>query len=459
MAIPDQFQLQAINEIAESLSSCERRTLFYLCENLGTDHSAVRMKEMLKSKVMGHQNAHLFLAELMWRLGRLDILKKVCKVSRDDLERIYKSGQTVPPFRVLMANINEDLESDDLNRIKFLLGCKLSREKLEKAENFLDIVVELEKLDSFSPENVGFVEECLRNIGRIDLAKKLTGYTKSVLVFWVGDVTPDITTGSCYSWFSSVLHPRNFITTSLGVPVQQLINSLPVCYKFNTNPRGLCVIIDCVGNDGELLEKTFKALHFSVILHKYLSAAEILLTLETILSQKEKLRDDSFVCCIISRGTESRLLGTDLTGSGLSVDKVRRLFTANACPVLAGKPKLFFIQRYSIPEHLPCPRMNHLDENLETDGCDGVLMGIPTDADMFWSHCWTDERQLNQIQHCSVYLKTLTDALHKAQKRKINIFDVQTEVNGAVFEHSRRNPGENYQLDVKHTLRKDLYLQ
>uniref|UniRef100_A0A3Q0QXC1 CASP8 and FADD-like apoptosis regulator n=1 Tax=Amphilophus citrinellus TaxID=61819 RepID=A0A3Q0QXC1_AMPCI len=429
MAIPDQFQLQAINEIAESLSSCERRTLFYLCENLGTDHSAVRMKEMLKSKVMGHQNAHLFLAELMWRLGRLDILKKVCKVSRDDLERIYKSGQTVPvcfPFcRVLMANINEDLESDDLNRIKFLLGCKLSREKLEK--NFLDIVVELEKLDSFSPENVGFVEECLRNIGRIDLAKKLTGYTKSV------------TTEVCRR--------------------ASLRTHLPVCYKFNTNPRGLCVIIDCVGNDGELLEKTFKALHFSVILHKYLSAAEILLTLETILSQKEKLRDDSFVCCIISRGTESRLLGTDLTGSGLSVDKVRRLFTANACPVLAGKPKLFFIQRYSIPEHLPCPRMNHLDENLETDGCDGVLMGIPTDADMFWSHCWTDERQLNQIQHCSVYLKTLTDALHKAQKRKINIFDVQTEVNGAVFEHSRRNPGENYQLDVKHTLRKDLYLQ
>lgn len=456
MAIPDQFQLQAINEIAESLSSCERRTLFYLCENLGTDHSAVCMKELLKSKVMGHQNAHLFLAELMWRLGRLDILKKVCKVSRDDLQSNYKSGQTLPPFRVLMANINEELDSDNLNSIKFLLGCKLSREKLEKAENFLDIIVELEKLDSFSPEKVDFVEECLRNIGRIDLAKKLTGYRKSV--------------GAAERKLHLSLVKKCIISqeqepclVSVNIPLTACrphsCESLPVCYKFNTNPRGLCVIIDCVGNDGEMLEKTFKALHFSVILHKYLSAAEILLTLETILSQKEKLRDDSFVCCIISRGTESGLLGTDLTGSGLSVDKVRWLFTANACPVLAGKPKLFFIQRYSIPEHLPCPRMNHLDENLETDGCDRVVMGIPTDADIFWSHCWTDERKLNQMQHCSVYLKTLTDALHKAQKRKINIFDVQTEVNGAVFEHSRRNPGANYHLEVKHTLRKDLYLQ
>lgn len=24
----------------------------------------------------------------------------------------------------------------------------------------------------------------------------------------------------------------------------------PDYYKFNTNPRGVCVIIDCVGNDG-----------------------------------------------------------------------------------------------------------------------------------------------------------------------------------------------------------------
>lgn len=166
-----------------------------------------------------------------------------------------------------------------------------------------------------------------------------------------------------------------------------------------------------------MLEQTFKALHFSVVLEKYLGAAEVFLTLGGVLRQREKLSYDSFVCCIISRGTGSRLLGTDLTGSGLSMDEVRRLFTADACPMLAGKPKLFFIQRYSVPEHLPCPRMSHLDENLETDGRDGVVEAIPTHADVFWSHCWTDERQLEQRQHSSVYLKTLTEALHKAQNR------------------------------------------
>lgn len=96
MAVPEQFQLHAINEIAEALSSNERSRLFYLCESLDTDHSVACMKEMLRSKVTHHQNAHLFLAQLMFCLGRLDILRKVCKVSRDDLER---TRQMVPSFR------------------------------------------------------------------------------------------------------------------------------------------------------------------------------------------------------------------------------------------------------------------------------------------------------------------------------------------------------------------------
>lgn len=46
-------------------------------------------------------------------------------------------------------------------------------------QSFLDIIVELEKLDSVSPERLDVVEECLRNIGRIDLVKKLTTYKNS----------------------------------------------------------------------------------------------------------------------------------------------------------------------------------------------------------------------------------------------------------------------------------------
>ncbi|KAG7227472.1 hypothetical protein INR49_005286 [Caranx melampygus] len=109
---------------------------------------------------------------------------------------------------------------------------------------------------------------------------------------------------------------------------------------------------------------------------------------------------------------------SDSYSSRLHLDSVRTLFTAETCPMLAGKPKLFFIQRYSVPEFQPCARMQHCDEDLETDGCDGLSRYdcIPTDADVFWSHCWTDEYQLEQGHHRSVYLKALTDALLKGQK-------------------------------------------
>lgn len=168
-----------------------------------------------------------------------------------------------------------------------------------------------------------------------------------------------------------------------------------------------------------MLEQTFKALHFNVILHKWLSVEDTLSALRGIFRQRENLEGDGFACCIISRGTSNHLLGTDLYSPGLHLDNIRRLFTSDACPMLAGKPKLFFIQRYSVPEFQPHAGMHHRDEDLETDGCDGLSRRdfIPTDADVFWSHCWTDERQLEQGHHRSIYLKALTDALHKGQRR------------------------------------------
>lgn len=45
------------------------------------------------------------------------------------------------------------------------------------------MIIELEKLDIVSPGRVDLVEECLRNIGRVDLAKKVTAYKMSGEIF------------------------------------------------------------------------------------------------------------------------------------------------------------------------------------------------------------------------------------------------------------------------------------
>nr|XP_046261185.1 CASP8 and FADD-like apoptosis regulator [Scatophagus argus] len=479
MAAPDQYQLQVINQIAEALSSDERERLFYLCGSWDTDNSVVCLKEMLKCKVMHHGTDNQLLGELMLELRRFDILRKVCKTSRDEVERTLMNRQVLPRFRVLMSNISEDMASEDLNSVKFLLVGTLSREKIESAKSFLAVIIELEKLDIVSPQKVDFVEECLLNIDRIDLSKKVTAYKMSVgtaeyhpsqqqrckapkpLTLAIGSrPLPPTRQGQS---LHSVPHCSSAVTETMPVSVyrEQTCQSQLDAYKFNTNSRGLCVIIDCVGNDGDMLEQTFKALHFNVVLHKWLSAEDTFSALRGTFRQRENLECDGFVCCIISRGTTNYLLGTDSHGEGLHLDHVRRLFTADSCPMLAGKPKLFFIQRYNISEFQLRARMRHQDEDLETDGCQTLPSRdvIPTDADVFWSHCWTDDGQLEQGNHRSIYLKGLTDALHRGQRRKTHLVDVHTEVNGAIFEHNKRNSGAKYHIEVKHTLRKNLYLQ
>lgn len=95
MALSD--QLQAINQTAEALSSCERRRLFYLCEMLDTDTSEACMKDMLK--VLCDERGNLFLTELMLQLKRFDILRKVYKTNRDEAEKTLKDKQVLPRFR------------------------------------------------------------------------------------------------------------------------------------------------------------------------------------------------------------------------------------------------------------------------------------------------------------------------------------------------------------------------
>uniref|UniRef100_A0A1A8C1F3 CASP8 and FADD-like apoptosis regulator n=1 Tax=Nothobranchius kadleci TaxID=1051664 RepID=A0A1A8C1F3_NOTKA len=455
MAHLDQSQLQMINVITEALSSSDCRKLIYLCESLETDCCAELVKETLKSKVENTGDAHLFLKALISCLGRYDVLKKVYKVCRTEIEQQMQTYENIfQPFRVLMINISEEMSTKDVEEIKFLFGNTLSREKVKKSKSFLDVIVELEKLDLVSPERVDIVGKCLLDIGRVDLVKKVNCYKMSA----GPSAEPLAQRQSCQAAEIKQSQPAHIARVNMVVPVHKeaACGSPMERYNLNTNPRGVCVIIDCVGNGGEMLEQTFKALHFNVSLYLFLTSDLILLSLREILRPTENHIGDVFVCCIISRGSTHRLLGTDEYGGGFAIDCVRNLFTGDACPMLAGKPKLFFIQRYNVVES----NLNYVAESVEVDGFNRqpASGSIPKEADIFWSHCWTEERQLLQRKHHSVYLKALTDALHDAQRRKLNLVDVQMRVNGAIFEHNRRNPGAAYSIDVKHTLRKNLYL-
>ncbi|CAH8438427.1 unnamed protein product [Heterobilharzia americana] len=104
-------------------------------------------------------------------------------------------------------------------------------------------------------------------------------------------------------------------------------------YKMNSIRRGICLIVNNMmfwhsdfqnrsgcDVDEKNLEKVFGSFNFLVKLFRNLSA----------------------VICLMSHGTIGRIYGVD--GNSLSIHELTSLFTADNCPSLAGKPKIFFIQ-------------------------------------------------------------------------------------------------------------------
>lgn len=160
-----------------------------------------------------------------------------------------------------------------------------------------------------------------------------------------------------------------------------------------------------------------------MILRKLLSVTDCLSTLQEIAQLSHQRGADAFACCLISRGTHSHLLGTEAQGQGLSLEAVKHFFSSNACPGLLGKPKLFFVQSYSVcepPRSSGCSgNDSYWDEYLETDGPAVAYdeASVPTAADVFWSHCWTLDTALEKPNHQSVYLQALQSSLLNGQKR------------------------------------------
>ncbi|MGH0117651.1 UNVERIFIED_CONTAM: hypothetical protein FKN15_041843 [Acipenser sinensis] len=166
---------------------------------------------------------------------------------------------------------------------------------------------------------------------------------------------------------------------------------------------------------------------------------------------REHRNSDCFVCCIISRGSSTKMIATEKEGPGISFDTIKQLFTVEHCPDLSGKPKLFFIQNYTVPE-----RCDYNDVEVDGPSVASWVEYIPNEADVFWSCCKTDACFLEKVNHRSEYLHALSASLLRGQKRNRHLIDIHTEVNSVVYEKNRLQHGATYTMDLRHTLRKKL---
>ncbi|KAM6079979.1 CASP8 and FADD-like apoptosis regulator isoform 2-T2 [Theristicus caerulescens] len=388
-------------------------------------------------------------------------------------------------YRVLMVEINENLEKEEVSSLVFLLRDYAPRMKMAKDKSFLALVIDLEKLNLVAPNQLDLIESCFQNIHRIDLIRKIQKYKYEALMCSVHSqpvyvnalqaslpnlslIGPPYNSGIQNVNKEEPQNGQSLILESVHTSIQE---SGPVShkvfddqYRMQSRPLGICLIIDCIGNDTDMLEETFRDLGYDVHCHRYLNMNTMNQTLLEVARLQKHRNCDSFICILVSRGSPQSIFCTDHTFSGFPLEQIKKYFTGDSCPELLGKPKLFFIQSYIVPENeQECTSLLEVDGNDEKITANAKIpwkVTIPQVADIFWSQCKVDVSTLEESpSSSSYYLRCLAELLRNPHKRKLSILDIHTELNRKVYEWNKTtDPSQQYSLLLQHTLRKKLFL-
>ncbi|XP_028924105.1 CASP8 and FADD-like apoptosis regulator isoform X2 [Ornithorhynchus anatinus] len=480
-----------IQQVEEELDEEEKETLVFLCRDLAPDLPSADVRELLRALNDRDQLTLAALSELLYRVKRFDLLKRILKTERATVEaNLIRNPRLVSDYRhgsshwdryklirVLMAELGEDMDKSDVTSFSFLLTDYMGRGKKAVDKSFLAVVIELEKLNLVAPDQLDLLEKCLKNIHRIDLKKKVQKYRQAALGAsnfqpnYVNAVQASLPNLSLLEPLSCQEHQAGRILRhGIQQPVKTSVQELGLAviqpppderYRMQSQPLGICLIIDCIGNDTERLKETFEALGFEVMTCPYPDVE----TLDRTLRDTARLPGlgacDSFACVLVSRGGPGTVLGVGPAGPPFPLRRLRTFFTGDACPALLGKPKLFFIQSYLVPEGQGDP-----SNLLEVDGCPGFRpppqpgAGLPREADIFWSQCQVAVSVLERPPgSVSFYLRTLSELLLQPTSRRRPLLDIHTELTRKVDDRNGWAASEEkYSLVLKHTLRKKLIL-
>ncbi|XP_061464016.1 CASP8 and FADD-like apoptosis regulator isoform X3 [Rhineura floridana] len=384
-----------LHQIEQELDAEEKETMLFLCRDLVPDLPAANVRKLLVALNEREMLTPVSLSELLYRMKRFDLLKKVLGTGRTAVEAsLPRCPQMLSKYRVLMTEINEDLDKEDLSSLVFLL------------------------MNDLGTSHVKAAKEKVVNKGRL-------------------------TNGACAIQAEQI----HISVPETGGAQAQVSNK----YRMQSQPLGVCLIIDCIGNDAGMLTVTFKALCFEVRCCLFPNVDSLVRELYEVARLKQHKDYDCFVCILVSRGNHQGIFCTNPIVPGFSLERLKNFFTGDACPYLSGKPKLFFIQNYVEP--------GTWQENPSLLEADGDLCTIPQGADVLWSLSMLNASNMERSQSSSsYYLSALTELLIDPHKRKLHLLDILVELNSKIYEWNRTNPRDQYSVLLKHTLRKKLFL-
>ncbi|XP_069341476.1 caspase-10 [Eulemur rufifrons] len=378
--------------IDSRLGAKDVEQLKFLCRDfvspkkLETCRSALDIFNLLLAAELLSEEDSFFLAELLYILDWKSLLKHL-NYTKEQVESLLPTQRKVSLFRNLLYELSEDIVPENLQHMIFLLGDSIPKIPMTS----LGLLSYLEKQDKIDEDNLTLLKDlCEKTVPK--LVEKIEKYIgekaahlatlpvdKRIESLYQGE--EELFSSSDTTKFLTALQEepcQNEHTRSNGdratngalasvsmIPASVTLGASPntlnakvwtvssAVYQMNGKHRGHCVIVNNhtftsanlsdrpgTDRDAESLMRVFQWLGFTVHRHDDVTHARM----ETVLqeSRLDHADGDCFVFCVLTHGEDMKVYSSD--GVPIFIGDILSHFTAQQCPGLTGKPKLFFIQ-------------------------------------------------------------------------------------------------------------------
>ena len=276
-------------------------------------------------------------------------------------------------------------------------------------------------------------------------------------------------------------------TDGPGVNPGSLFVDPEKCYKLDSRPKGLCLIINVsefessatmvsdadrggpmsrrTGSDADVakLEGVFRWLKFEPQVHTNLEKAEFLRLLDST-RELDHSAYDAFVCCIMSHGTLGRIYTADNQPVQI-LEEIAQRFYPESCPTLAGKPKIFFFQcclttgYQADPGDLEVsPYGSTSDAEVDEESyCPNKVQSllIPDAPDIFMSYSTLPDCPSFRLDTGTLYVDALTEVLKKGLELQDSLNEVAQRVEQKAADCNFKHQRPFYYVSNEH---KSVYL-
>uniref|UniRef100_G1QAH7 Caspase 10 n=1 Tax=Myotis lucifugus TaxID=59463 RepID=G1QAH7_MYOLU len=383
--------------IDSNLGDLEVQKLKFLCRDfvphkkLEKASSALDIFDHLIHEELLSEEDTFLLAELLYIMKQNSLLRHL-GYTKEQVKGLLPTRKQVSPFRNLLYELSEDIDSENLKGMIFILKESLPKVETPTSLSFLE---HLEKQAKIDADDLTLLENLCNTVAP-HLMRKIKKYKNQGRSCYKLDnhlSTPSLQpedkyqvihcdlgeglqiSGEFISYLNSeqanecMDYIREDEERKRGQreglsndQAQDLENSLPLVpikeweetvYRMDRKHRGYCVVINNqnftslskrqgTDKDAECLKHVFQWLGFNVDMRVDVTKERLDEVLQEYKSHPDHANGDCFVFCVLTHGKFGAVYSSDQ--ALIPIREIMSHFTAQQCPGLANKPKLFFIQ-------------------------------------------------------------------------------------------------------------------